>query len=190
MRGRAVGAACVTEQEIIMVRNCVHGFAMVCVALIVAALPSTPSRAACGCGPLYCTNDPSFPAALASKKAALSRAGYTDQMIGLLDKGGQCLVCVGNGSPGLFTLLAPSKNYQGQTVLDPVVWDRDNERVANDRLRSDEIKSYYVYNFRQACTCCGEPKATERDDYDRDLELNRNTALKCVKGDDGNVVCN
>ena len=47
--------------------------------------------------------------------------------------------------------------------------------------------SYYIYNIRKACTCCGDPKAENRDDYDADLEHNRNTSLKCVKGNDGNI---
>src|SRR3954451_19356962 len=82
-----------------------------------AAMVSTASWADCGCGPLYCKNDPTFPAAFAKKKAALSHAGYPNRLIALLDKGGQCLVCVGNGSPDVFTLLPPTKNAQGQVVL-------------------------------------------------------------------------
>jgi hypothetical protein len=155
-----------------------------------AAMVSTATWADCGCGPLYCKNDPTFPAALAKKKKALSSAGYPDRLIALLDKGGQCLVCVGSGSPDIFTLLPPTKNDQGQVVLNPVPWDEDNERIANDHLRSGEIKSYYIYNIRKACTCCGEPKAENRDDYDSDLELNRNTSLKCVKANDGKIACN
>jgi hypothetical protein len=155
-----------------------------------AAIGAAPSWADCGCGPLYCKIDPTFPAAFAKKKAALSHAGYPNRLIALLDKGGQCLVCVGNGSPDVFTLLPPTKNAQGQVVLNPVPWDEDNERIANDHLRSEEIKSYYIYNTRKACTCCGEPKAEDRDDYDADLDLNRGTSLKCVKGDGGHIVCN
>ena len=40
------------------------------------AMISPPSWADCGCGPLYCKNDPTFPAALAKKKATFSEMGY------------------------------------------------------------------------------------------------------------------
>lgn len=58
-----------------------------------------------------------------------------------------------------------------------------------DQIRSGQIASYYVYNTRRACTCCGEPKAEERSDYDSNLELNRTTAIKCEKGGGDQVAC-
>jgi hypothetical protein len=155
-------------------------------AAVLAASPGPSSAIECPpCGPLYCKNDPAFPAALKSKKDQLAKAGYPAKFIALLDKGGHCLVCVGSGSPDVFTVLAVKPNGDNRTIL----WDEDNERIAQNQIKSGELAAYYVYNARKACTCCQELKAEERSDYDAQLGLNRNTAIKCVKGAGGTVAC-
>jgi hypothetical protein len=106
------------------------------------------------------------------------------RLVRLLDREGQCLVCVGNASPDSFHILP----VDGKS-LDPVSWDENNERIANTKLKNGELKSYYIYSARKACTCCGEPKPEERSDYDAELELNLNTAIKCVKGSGGDPAC-
>ena len=159
---------------------------------VVAALCISISTCLCAgssladsaCGPLYCQNDPHFSDALQAKKSAMSRAGYPNRLIVLLDEGGQCFVCVGSGSPDIFSLLPVDGN-----VLNLVPWDENNERIAKARLGADEIKSYYIYNTRKACTCCGEPKAEQRSDCNSELDLNRDTAIKCVRQSDNNAAC-
>jgi hypothetical protein len=156
---------------------------LVLLAILAAGLGNPTSSAAqnCACGPLYCQNDPNFPAALQAKKSRMTADGYPAQFVSLLDKAGKCRVCV-NNSPDIFTILVVEPNGDNRTVP----WDADNERIAKDQIKSGAIASYYVYNARKACTCCGEPKAEERSDYDSNLELNRATAIKCVKS--GNSV--
>ena len=157
------------------------------VSMLMEVIVLSPASAqGCACGPLYCKNDPGFPAALKSKKDRMTKAGYPSKFISLLDKGGQCLVCVGSGSPDVFTILAVKPNGDNLSI----VWDEDNERIAQTQIKSGELAAYYVFNVRKACTCCQEPKAEERSDYEANLSLNRNTAVKCIKGSGNTVTCN
>jgi hypothetical protein len=167
------------QMRLALIATLVAGLAATVGSNMVLAIECPP------CGPLYCKNDPAFPAALKSKKDGLSKAGYPTRFFSLLDKSGQCLACV-NNAPNAFTIMTVKPNGNKLSII----WDKDNERIAQEQLKSGELASYYVFNARPACACCQETRAEERPDYDANLELNRNSAIRCVKGAGNTVSCN
>jgi len=138
-------------------------------ALLVAV--AVRAGADCPCGPLYCLNDPTFPSRMTKKKAKLS-SEYPPRLVALLDRTGKCLVCVEN-TPDGFSLKVVENNGDSQILG----WTQDGEDLAKRQLEQKKIRAYYIMNAAEACTCCEEPKARERPDWDSKLELNRDVVL-------------
>jgi hypothetical protein len=135
----------------------------------------TAARAACSCGPDFCQDDPRVPATLAGKEASLRASGYPDRLISLIDRGDQCVARI-TRSPDIFTMWVIDSKDAKQTVP----WSADNERNAMNKVRSGELKRFWIYNARRAFSCCNQPNYDQRPDYDRGDDVSAATAIKCT----------
>src|ERR1700722_1716718 len=129
--------------------------------------------ATCACGPDFCQDDTRVAAALSAKKNALTRDGYPPRLVSLLDVGDQCYARI-TRSPDIFTMLIVAPNGDTTTVA----WSSDDERIANANLVSGKIKRYWIFNARDAFSCCGQKPYQQRPDYDADDDVNTSTAIK------------
>lgn len=136
------------------------------------------------CGPDLCLNDPRFGNKLSTKKAAMKRDGFPDELISLLDRDGKCVMAI-DQSPDIFTILLVDKNGTDSRT---VPWTAYDEELAKQEILRGEIGSYYKYNTRVALACCNEPKAQDRPDWDKALGLSKNLAIHCAKSG-GAVQC-
>lgn len=151
---------------------------------LLALPPAGKALAACGCGPDFCKDDPRVPAAFAAKRQSLAGEGYPERLLKLFDKASRCVACA-ERAPDAFTILRVEPNGDNETGL----WSAGDEQAAKAEVQAGILKSYHVFNVRRACSCCGEPEAMDRPDYDRAIDLNRDGALNCAKSG-GGVVCN
>jgi hypothetical protein len=127
----------------------------------------------CNCGPDYCLKDPRFPPKLIAKKQRLRNAGFSADLIALLDRDGGCVAAVDNGPDTFFI----------KTQI-PSGWDTHElnsewESYAKSDLVSGKTQAYYKFNSNHAQDCCGQPKYNHRDDYDSSLDLNLRLAVVC-----------
>jgi hypothetical protein len=139
----------------------------------------------CNCGPDTCLKDPRYLPKLSAKKARLKSApdGFPDDLIALLDRDGHCVMAI-DQAPDAFRILLD--NADGS--LNSVNWTSTDENIARNDLRSGSLKAYYKFNVRKVFSCCGEPKAEDRGDWDSRLSLSRNLAIQC-KVDNGKIAC-
>lgn len=141
------------------------------------------AAARCPCGPDFCSGDPRYGSRLVSKKNDLARRGYPREMIALLDKADSCFAAI-DRSPDSFSLMTVSRNHD----LLVIEWTDDGERIAQQNLRTDILTAYYKFNVRRAFSCCQQPQAEERADWDARLSLSKNQAIACAK-DRGVISC-
>jgi hypothetical protein len=144
--------------------------------LSVIAMSSTSLAQNCGCGPDYCKGDSRYPGKLAAKKNAMKNAGYPSDLIALMDRDGPCVARVEQAPDG-FSLMTVSQ--QGDKTI--LSWAEDQEDVARKQLIGGQLKAYYKFNVRKRFACCNDPKAEDADDWDSDLELSTEIAIKCTK---------
>jgi hypothetical protein len=128
----------------------------------------TTAKAACSCGPDFCQDDPRVPNALRAKKQELRDAGYPDRLVTLIDRGDQCIARISR-APVSFTMWIIHPDGNKETVP----WSMENERNGMNKVRSGEIKRFWISNARQAFSCCGQPRYDQRPDYDSADELVR-----------------
>jgi hypothetical protein len=140
--------------------------------LIVAG---TAAKAVCTCGPDFCQDDSRVAATLAAKKGSLRASGFPDRLIALIDRGDQCVARI-TRSPDIFTMWVIDSKDAKQTVP----WSADNERNAMNKVRSGELKRFWIYNARRAFSCCNQPNYDQRPDYDREDDVSAATAIKCT----------
>lgn len=129
--------------------------------------------AACDTGPDYCTDDPRIAELLADKKASLLQE-YPANFVELIDIGAQCVARI-NQSPDAFTLMTVGTD--GSTYA--AEWTKDSQMAANDQIKDNTLKEYWIFNTRQAFKCAGDPNYADRPDYDKQLDLNTSFAIRC-----------
>ncbi|QJX09994.1 hypothetical protein [Rhizobium brockwellii] len=139
------------------------------------AMYASPTAAACGSGPDYCTDDPRIPAKLASKKNALA-GEYPTRLISLLDRGVQCVARI-QQSPNGFSLVIVKK---GQ--IDVLAWDEDNETATKAEMAAGTVDHYWIVNSRRAFSCDGQASYDQQPDYVAADDVNSSLALKCGNG--------
>jgi hypothetical protein len=153
------------------------------VALMSTGVPSNTcaqnSSGLCSCGPDYCLNDPRFPLKLNAKKQRLRKAGFSANLIALLDGDGACVAAVDNG-PDTFFIKTQIRGGWDTRELNV-----EREGYAKSDLLSGKTDAYYEFNTNRAQDCCGQPKYNQRDDYDSSLDLNLRLATVCRKSGSG-----
>lgn len=140
-------------------------------------------RDLCDCGPDVCLNDPRYPPKLARKKTELMNAGFPDDLIGLLDRDGKCVMAIDQAPDG-FRILLVKANGDNNSVP----WTRQDEDLAKNEILNGTIKEYYKHNVRKVFACCKEKKAEERADWDSALAISRGLSILCSK-QGSTVVC-
>lgn len=135
--------------------------------------------AQCACGPDFCQDDSRVAGALATKKAELSNAGYPKRLIDLIDVGQQCFARI-DRSPDIFTMWMVDSADTKQTVP----WSIEQEDIALAQVQDGRLKRFWIYNAKQAFSCCDEPRYDERADYDDEDEVSKSTAILCKKSGD------
>jgi len=128
---------------------------------------------ACNCGPDFCQGDGRIAAKLAEKKRSLSRE-YPANLVVLLDHGQQCVARV-ERSPDAFTMWIIHSNNNKETVP----WSAQNQANAMQKVRSGELKRFWIYNAKHAFSCCGQPQYNQMNDYDQEDDVNASVAIKC-----------
>src|SRR5271170_4966786 len=94
-------------------------FAIVTIGLAsLFASAATPARAMCNSGPDYCTDDPRIPGELAAKKERLS-GEYPPRLIGLLDRGVQCIARIETAPDGFSMVL-----IKADGSIEVIAWDQ------------------------------------------------------------------
>ena len=142
-------------------------------AVFLSATWTSSAMAACACGPDFCQNDARIAGLLASKKRALS-ASYPASLVGLLDKGEQCVARI-QRSPDIFTILLVEPNGDSRTVP----WSQDDQRRASDKLRNGQLNRFWIVHGRRAFSCCGQPPFDQMSDYDARDDVNTSLAIRC-----------
>jgi len=150
--------------------------AALALALVLAMLTPAPGHAGCDCGPDFCQDDARIAAALKAKKQSLAAAGYPDRLVGLLDVGQQCVARI-TRSPDAFTMLLVES--PGHSTTFP--WSADDEARARRKVLSGELARYWIYNARNAFSCCKQKKYDAQPDYNATDDVSAATAIKCVK---------
>jgi len=151
-------------------------FFPLCTVFLLAGWYAQAARAACSCGPSYCTDTPAYATELARKKAAAKAAGAPDRLIALYDKLDRCEAAL-RTSPDGFSIL--HQKSDGAIVVD--AWSAENEKNDAAALAAGTVKACYVIISRKAFACCGATPAEQRADYDKGLDLNTAAARKCEK---------
>lgn len=148
------------------------------IGLVVAGLilAGTVARAACTCGPDFCQDDSRVASTLAAKKASLRASGYPNRLIVLIDRGDQCVARI-TRSPDIFTMWVIDANDAKLSVP----WSAENERNAMNKVRSGELKRFWIFNAQRAFSCCKQPNYDQRSDYDKEDDVSAATAIKCTK---------
>ena len=140
------------------------------------------SKELCSCGPDYCLGDPRYPAALQAKKQRLRAAGFSADLIALLDRDGNCVAAVEQG-PDTFLI---KRKING--AWDTRELNAEREGYARSDLMSGATDAYYKFNTNRALACCEQPRYDQRPDWDANLDLNLSLAIVCRKSG-GSVVC-
>jgi len=160
------------------------------IALIIATigqsallLMTSAAAAACTCGPDYCQDDSRVPKALAAKKKSLKAAGYPDRLISLLDIDDQCVARI-TRSPDVFTmwLVDAAANKKSHP------WSQGDEDLARRHVKDGTLTKFWIYNAKQAFSCCQQAKYDQRPDYNAEDEVSADTAILC-KPSGGDVSC-
>lgn len=144
------------------------------VGVLMVCLSAPEAEAACNSGPDYCTDDPRIPSLLAEKKERLSR-DYPQRLVGLLDRGVQCVARV-RQSPDSFHIL--EFEADGDSLSIP--WNEDAERIAKERMAGGVVSHYWIVNARRAFQCDGEKPYDQRLDYVRSDDVNSKLAIRCA----------
>jgi hypothetical protein len=134
------------------------------------------AQACNNCGPDFCQTDSRIAAKLAAKKRELSRE-YPANLVALLDRGQQCVARI-ERSPDIFTMWIVNADNNKETVP----WSAQNQANAMAKVRSGELKRFWIYNAKRAFSCCGQPPYNEMNDYDKEDDVNTTTAIKCDRG--------
>jgi hypothetical protein len=129
----------------------------------------------CSCGPDYCLNDPRFPPKLNAKKQRLRNAGFSADLVALLDRDGACVAAVDNGPDTFFIKTRIPGGWDTREL------NEEREGYAKSDLLSGKTDAYYKFNTNRAQDCCGQPRYNQRDDYDSSLDLNLRLAIVCRK---------
>lgn len=144
--------------------------------------PTSRAQDLCKCGPDYCLKDPRFPPLLEAKKKRLRAAGFSNDLLGLLDREGSCVAAIRNGPDTFFI------KRQINGVWDTRELNTEREKYARADLLSGATSAYYKFNTNHAQECCGQPKFDKRSDWDGSLDLNLSLAIVCRKAG-SNVEC-
>jgi hypothetical protein len=136
----------------------------------------------CTCGPDYCLNDPRYPKLLAPKKDRLRKAGFTEDLIALLDRDGQCVAAVTQGPDTFFI------KRKDNGVWDVRELNAEREGYAKADILAGKTTEYYKYNTNRALACCGEVTYDQRPDWNAALDMNLNLVIVCRKSGNA-VVC-
>jgi hypothetical protein len=145
-------------------------------------LQSTRVGADCSCGPDWCLNDPRFPPKLAAKKQALRKAGFSDDLISLLDRDGQCVAAVEQGPDTFFIKRRIGQGWDTREL------NAEREEAAKADVLNGTVEAYYKFNTNRAFACCGQPAYNKRSDWNEKLDLNMSLAIVCKKSED-HVAC-
>ncbi len=141
------------------------------------------SQLGCSCSPDHCLNDPRYPARLQDKKKTLKKDGYPIDLIDLLDLDGKCVAQV-DISPVGFSIM--SVTVSGDKTISS--WTTDQEEAVKRGVLKGNYREYYKFNAQQAFSCCGEPNYKKRPDWDSELSMNKDLAIRCSKSGSA-VVC-
>jgi hypothetical protein len=126
------------------------------------------------CGPLYCVDTSEYQTALAQKKVALAKHGYPQRLIALFDKLDHCKGCM-DTSPDGFSLFTVGNDGS----ISIKAWTSEDEVTAAKAVAGGTSKSCYVIVSRRACSCCKQPKYSDRPDYDAALDLSKAATVIC-----------
>ncbi len=132
----------------------------------------------CSCGPDWCLNDPRFPTKLAAKKQKMRDAGFSDDLVSLLDRDGPCVAAVDQGPDTFFI-----KHRVGQG-WDTRELNTEREEAAKAEVLNGTAEAYYKFNTNRAFSCCGQPAYNKRSDWNEGLDLNMSLAIVCKKSGD------
>lgn len=145
----------------------------ICLAVLLTVSQNQPANAqACNCGPDFCQGDSRIAAKLAEKKRSLSE--YPANLVALLDRGQQCVARI-ERSPDAFTMWIIYSNNNKETVS----WSSQNQANAMQKVRSGELKRFWIYNAKHAFSCCGQPQYNQMGHYDQEDDVNTSVAIKC-----------
>jgi hypothetical protein len=145
-----------------------------CIATAAALFASgTACAMACDSGPDFCTDDPRIAAALAEKKADLLKE-YPQRLVGLLDRGVQCVARIQQSPDGFSFVIV-----RGGGDIDVLTWSQDNEDAAKAEIAAGTVDHFWIVNSRRAFSCDGQPPYNEQPDYDADDDVNTSLAIKC-----------
>jgi hypothetical protein len=146
----------------------------VCLGLLLMASQFQAANAqTCNCGPDFCQGDGRIAAKLAEKKRLLSRE-YPANLVALLDRGQQCVARI-ERSPDAFTMWIIHSDNSKETVP----WSAQNQANAMQKVRSAEIKRFWIYNAKHAFSCRSQPQYNQMTDYDQEDDVNASMAIKC-----------
>ncbi len=146
-------------------------FRYISILLFSSLLYSFNVKASCGdCAPLQCSQDSSAWSSVNSKKEFLRGELFPDRLVNLVQKTGNfCASCV-NSIDSIKIRIVQLNNF---TAVRP--WSPPVERQARIALKAGNIKAFYLYvNEGKKCSCCDRDPYDEQDDYDKDLDINRN----------------
>jgi hypothetical protein len=124
------------------------------------------------CGYDFCKDDPRYEKALSDKKVKLSAEGYPSYLTDLLNLDAPCIARV-ERSPDGFTIQRVFEKGNWETVS----WSFEEEKKAKNDLKAGTLKSYNMFNVRNAFACCGDQNYNSRLDYNSNLNLNTNLAI-------------
>jgi hypothetical protein len=149
-------------------------FASTIVGIAIMTNIASVAKAACTCGPDFCQDDPRVPATLAKKKRDLSAGGYPDRLVALIGRGDQCVARI-TRSPDAFTLWLIGSDGSKRSVP----WSQEDEDRASKKVKSGELKWFWIFNTQHAFSCCGQPNYNQRPDYDGVDDVSASIAIKC-----------
>ena len=149
--------------------------ASIAIAFVILANIAIAAGAACSCGPDFCQDDPRIPATLVKKKQDLRASGYPNRLIALIDRGDQCVARI-TRSPDVFTLWLIGSDGSKRTFP----WSQEDEDRATNKVKSGELKRFWIFNTQLAFSCCGQPKYDRRSDYDSEDDVSTSIAIKCT----------
>lgn len=132
----------------------------------------------CNCGPDFCLNDPRYPSVLEDKRATL-RNSYPERLVALLDRGGKCVARLERAPDG-FSIM----EHRSDASILVSTWTKDAEDEARKGVQDGRLRAFYLFNGRNAFSCCEEAEYSDRPDYDATLDLSRSLAIKC---DESNI---
>jgi len=111
--------------------------------------------------------------AKAKKKATLKANGIPKKYLQLIDRLPDCVGCI-KYAPDTIHIQIVEKNDNWISFE----WNPTSEYIARKDLRNGKIKAFYVIHSAKACSCCDQPEYNQRSDWDSDLEINKDLAIR------------